>query len=96
MTVLGIPDELYWDLTPREIHSCIIQHYRQHDTWNMRFGRLMASVFNAKQMGNKKWKWMDWRNFFQPVTSQRRKAQTLQDLQTTMQEIAKQQEKRMP
>lgn len=67
---MRLPDELYWDLTPREIHGCIIAYYRDQDTWNMRFGTVAAQAFNVlpSKKGARK-KMLDWTAFFKPITS---------------------------
>ena len=73
MTVLRLPDELYWDLTPREIDGCIIAHYREQDTINFRFGTIAAQHWNVlpPNKGRRK-KMLDWTAFFGRITSDRR------------------------
>ena len=80
VTVLGLTDALYWDCSPREIDLCFMEYYRLQDAENARFGTIAASIFNAVPVDSKqakKRKWLDWRNFFNPMTSQQKKRDTL-------------------
>ena len=75
VTALGLPDELYWESSPREIDACFVEYYRMQDTENSRVGTVAASIFNSvpgdsKQASRRKW--LDWTNFFKPLTSQRK------------------------
>lgn len=73
VAVLGLPDELYWDCSPREIDLCFVEYHRRQDTENSRFGTIAASIFNAVPVDSKqarKRKWLTWTNFFNPMTSQ--------------------------
>jgi hypothetical protein len=74
VTVLGLPDQLYWDCCPREIEACFMEYYRLQDTINGRYGTVAASIFNAVPGGPKsgKRKWLDWTNFFQPLMSRKK------------------------
>lgn len=77
---MKLPDELYWDLTPREIRGCIIAYYRDQDTWNMRFGTVAAQAYNVlPQTKGRRRKMLDWTAFFKPITARRKgTAQTAQ------------------
>lgn len=63
----------------------MIQHYRQEDVQSMRFGTVCASTYNV-QPSKKKRKFLDWKAFFTPITSQRkqRRFQTLAEQQAAM------------
>lgn len=81
VTTLKLPDELYWDLTPREIDGCVLEFYRQQDVINTRFGTICATLFNVQPQGKGRKKVLEWTHFFRRITSRKTKPQTLQELQ---------------
>jgi hypothetical protein len=74
-----------WDLTPREIHACFVEHYRTVDENNMRTGSIIAAMYNVRRQKRND-RVFSWSDFFQPATSQRKKGRSLEDLRS----IAKQ------
>ena len=75
-----MPDDLYWDLCPREIHGCIVEYWRGQDFENQRAGTICAAFRNTHRTkeSDKVWAWDD---FFNPLIAQPKKETSLERLQ---------------
>lgn len=84
MAVLKLPDELYWELSPREIHGCIVEYGRMQDVENHRAGTICATLRNVQRAkeSDKVWQWSD---FFNPLVAQPKKQTSLERLQAQWQ-----------
>lgn len=80
--MLKIPDELYWNLSPREIDACILEHYRYQDVINTRFGTVCATLSNVQpHSGKGRKKMLEWTNFFRPLMARKAKKRNLAEVQ---------------
>lgn len=88
---MKLPDELYWELSPREIRGCIIHFYRSEDVQSMRFGTICAQFYNVlpPPKKGKRRKLLDWTAFFSPITARRKRRTTLAELHEQLASLRK-------
>ena len=78
VAILKLPDELYWELSPREIEGCILEHYRYQDVINTRFGTVCATLANVQpHYGKGKKKMLEWTHFFRSIMARKTKKSSL-------------------
>lgn len=81
-TTLGRDSEEFWFLTPREVAACFRAYRQEQDVQNMRFGGVMAAIFNAQRskQTQKVWSWTD----FYRSDAKPKKIQTAEEAERAM------------
>lgn len=79
VSILKLPEDLYWDSTPREIHGCIVEFWRMQDIENQRAGTVCAAIRNAQRTKDSD-PIAEWSDFFPPITEQPKKRTSLDRL----------------
>jgi hypothetical protein len=61
-----LDDQLFWELTPREIQACFDAWRADQERWNVRAGTIAAAIFNVKRTKRRD-PVLKWSDFFQPL-----------------------------
>lgn len=91
VTVIGLPEEMFWECTPREMFKIFDEFFSWQDVHGQRFGAVAAAAWNAMRANKKRDSWRSWKDFITPFRKENRsRGLKREDILAQVQDMRKQ------